>query len=99
MTVKFKKGSEVFDSGVCMRNLNFLAHSQVIELFIGSQCGGHGKCAGDKIIFKEADRKRVNPPTELERRHFTQAQLDQGIRLACQCFPNHDDEEFEVEFL
>lgn len=76
-------------------NLNLLAHAQTLELEVGSRCGGHGICGGDRI------RILGTPPlseiTEAERRHLSEAELAAGIRLACQCFPNDSAIALRVE--
>lgn len=73
-------------------NLNLLAHAQTIELEIGSRCGGHGKCGGDRVrILPQADgsaHPALSPVTDEERRHLTAGEIESGFRLACQCFPN-----------
>jgi ferredoxin len=96
MSVIFIRDHERLDSGACFRNLNLLAHSQMIELFIGSECGGHGKCGRDRVILNQVDQAQVNPPTEIEKAHLTQKEFDLGLRLACQCFPENDDLKIEV---
>jgi ferredoxin len=88
MSVKFIRGDQIIDSGECLRDLNLLAHAQLIELEIGSSCGGYGKCAGDRVVLSEKDQAQVNPPTEVEQKHFSKSELARGLRLACQCFPN-----------
>ena len=96
MTVKFRRNGLVIDSGECLRNLNLLAHAQMIELEIGSRCGGYGECAGDRLVLEAADLKKVNAPTEIEKEHFSAEELARGLRLACQCFPNQDNDEIIV---
>ena len=95
MSVVFSRSGVEYDSGLCLRGLNLLGHAQMIELFIGSQCGGHGKCGKDRVILDAEDSAKVNPPTELERIHLGKL-LDQGYRLACQCFPNDDELKLRV---
>jgi ferredoxin len=96
MSIIFKQSETQFDSGGCFRNLNLLAHSQMIELFIGSQCGGHGKCGKDRVILNPRDKDLVNSPTQIERAHLSQEEIDLGVRLACQCFPEQDELKIEV---
>ena len=91
MSVIFVRDGQEFDSGMCLRGLNVLGHAQMIELFIGSQCGGHGKCGKDRIHLESRDRALVNTPTAIERAHLSAEQLEAGLRLACQCFPESDD--------
>ena len=91
MSVQFLKNNEVFDSEMCMRDLNLLAHAQMLELFIGSQCGGHGRCGADRVVLDAEDRTKVNEPTAIEKHHLSAEELAQGLRLACQCFPNEDN--------
>ena len=90
MTVKFKKQNSILDSGECLRGLNLLGHAQLIELELGSTCGGHGKCGKDRIVISGEDLQKVNPPTEIEKMHLKTDQIARGMRLACQCFPNED---------
>lgn len=42
-------------------------------------CGGHGKCGKCKVRAEGA----LSPVTDTERNHLTQAELHDGIRLAC----------------
>jgi 2Fe-2S ferredoxin len=91
MSVVFFKDAREHDSGLCLAGLNLLAHAQMIELFIGSECGGHGKCGRDRVILPEKARAQVNAPTAIERAHLKPEELEAGYRLACQCFPNSDD--------
>lgn len=79
----------------CERNLNLLAHAQAIELDIGSQCGGHGICGGDRV--RVPGSALLSPVTEPEREHLSPEELAQGWRLACQCFPERNDAELKVQ--
>lgn len=100
MTVKFiSPEREICDTGIGERNLNLLAHAQAVELEIGSRCGGHGICGGDRVrIPSLSDRTGFSPLTEVERRHLTPEQVAQGWRLACQCFPDQEAPDVVVEF-
>lgn len=91
-TIRFHMpdGSER-DCGACMRDLNMLGHAQLIELEIGSECGGHGICGGDKVrIDDPAARALMSDITAEEEVHLSSAEIAQGWRLACQCYPNRD---------
>jgi len=90
MSVKFLRKTEIFDSEVCWQGLNLLGHAQMIELFLGSKCGGHGECGADRIRLCPDDQKKVNPPNAIEREFLSEAELTSGLRIACQCFPNED---------
>ena len=68
--------------------LNLLAHAQAIELEIGSACGGHGVCGGDRVRLTPEANAQCSPITSAEREHLTDAEIASGIRLACQCWPN-----------
>jgi Na+-transporting NADH:ubiquinone oxidoreductase subunit NqrF len=81
----------------CLSQLNLLAHAQIEELEIGSQCGGHGICGGDRLKTDPLDRSKFSPITEIERKHFSNQQLQAGYRLGCQCWPEADDLEMEVQ--
>jgi ferredoxin len=86
----FVRGGIEFDSGVCLRGLNLLAHAQMIELPTGSRCGGHGKCGADRVILDPESQKQVNPPSPIERHQLSPEELSRGLRLACQTFPGAD---------
>ena len=74
----------------CFRNLNLLAHAQTEEINVGSQCGGHGKCGGDRVlIIQGADR--LSSLTELEKKHLSPEEICAGVRLACQAWPEDDN--------
>lgn len=80
-------------------NLNLLAHAQTIELELGSRCGGHGKCGGDRIRISTLNQGALNLSaiTESERIHLSSEELSSGIRLACQCFPDAPVSTLRVE--
>lgn len=99
MTVRFKVLDQVIDTGESFRGLNLLGHAQMIELFIGSECGGHGKCGKDRVILSPTEQLKVNPPTEIEKHQLTESELAMGMRLACQCFPNSDKLMIEASVL
>ena len=98
MSVKFIHHENEMDTGECIRELNLLAHAQLIELDIGSQCGGHGKCGKDKIRLNLDDQKKINPPTAIEMHQLTQIEIAEGVRLACQCFPHESQQEMSIFF-
>jgi len=81
----------------CYRSLNLLAHAQMEELEIGSRCGGHGVCGGDRVLIREG-RNNLSQVTEAERKHLSQEELEQGYRLACQSWPQQDHDHLVVEF-
>lgn len=81
----------------CEPNLNILAHAQAIELGIGSRCGGHGKCGGDRVKALGNSAEWLSPVTDDERKHLSAAEIDSGIRLGCQCFPENPDAEIHFE--
>ncbi|MEN9723744.1 MAG: hypothetical protein RJB38_1730 [Pseudomonadota bacterium] len=86
----------------CERQLNLLAHAQAIELEIGSRCGGHGVCGGDRVQVvsgsQQAPGPLLSPLTESERQHLSAEEIEQGFRLACQCFPESSQAALEVHF-
>lgn len=82
-----KKDSRVFDTETTEPNLNLLAHAQLIELEIGSICGGHGICGKDRIQIDINDQKKFSTPTADEKKHLTTEEIEAGFRLACQCYP------------
>jgi ferredoxin len=94
--IKFTRGSALenptqkLDSIPCYRTLNLLAHAQMEELDIGSLCGGHGICGGDRIQILTGSQ-RLSPITEKEKEHLSEQMLQEGWRLGCQCWPEKDD--------
>jgi ferredoxin len=80
----------------CERNLNILAHAQSIELEIGSRCGGHGVCGGDRVKVAPAAHALLSPVTAAEREHLSAAELGDGWRLACQAYPERSQRAIEV---
>ncbi len=79
--------------------LNILAHAQCIELDVGSRCGGHGVCGGDRIKLDPTTLALCSPVTDAEREHLSDAEIAAGIRLACQCWPNASTSDFRVTVL
>jgi ferredoxin len=79
----------------CYSQLNLLAHAQLDELAIGSRCGGHGHCGGDRVRVTASDGA-LSKVTDAEREHLTAAELANGWRLACQCFPERDGQRVEL---
>jgi len=83
---------QVFDSGECEPQLNLLAHAQLIELSIGSECGGHGKCGKDRIVIPVESAKNFSQVNSVERGLLSPEEISRGVRLACQCFPEKSNQ-------
>jgi ferredoxin len=93
MELKFlRPAGNCVPADFCERNLNILAHAQAIELEIGSRCGGHGVCGGDRIRIPHEHARLFSQVTEDERKHLSARELTDGWRLACQCFPDGDSD-------
>ena len=87
--VEFYRKTERIGEVDCVEpNLNLLAHAQMIELAVGSRCGGHGKCGGDRVRILSGSVGALSPLTESEGIHLSTDEIAQGYRLACQCFPS-----------
>jgi len=82
----------------CYGRLNLLAHAQILELDVGSECGGHGVCGSDRVRPRPEDSAKLSPLTEEEREHLSSEEIAAGWRLACQCWPLADDLDIEVEY-
>jgi ferredoxin len=95
VTFLLPDGSRV-NTGECDRNLNLLAHAQLVELDIGSECGGHGICGKDRLKLGAKDLSLVSPVTEEEREHFSKEELAEGWRLGCQCYPEKSGTRIDV---
>ena len=78
--------------------LNLLAHAQCEEVFLGSQCGGHGKCGADRIRVLEG-ASHLSPVTAPERRLLSADDINNGVRLACQAFPDHEGFDIKIKAL
>ncbi len=61
------------------------AQSAGVELV--SLCGGIGACDSCKVRLIEGE---LSEPTLTEAAELTEAELDSGMRLACQAFPRSD---------
>jgi len=88
--IVFVRSEGSFEVDFCEPQLNLLAHAQAIELDVGSRCGGHGICGGDRVkidLSVEAREVHLSRVTADEREHLTDEELHEGWRLACQCFP------------
>lgn len=91
-----RENSDSAVSVECYSGLNVLAHAQLNELEIGSRCGGHGVCGGDRIQIFPEDQSKLSAITESELEHLTAGEIEQGWRLACQSWPIADDLEIKI---
>ncbi len=108
-TIEFKdnkrspESRQSWSTDFCEPHLNLLAHAQALEIGIGSRCGGHGVCGGDKVrVWVRLDDVKpgleaLSPITDQEREHLSAEELDSGYRLACQCYPNRSDLKLRVD--
>jgi len=88
------------DRTPCYAKLNLLGHCQLNEIGTGSQCGGHGICGKDRVLILSAsEAEALSPPSAEELKHLRTEELAQGIRLACQCYPQKDDLDLEIRVL
>ncbi len=90
-TLIFRESSKVAQIDFIDSNLNLLAHAQTVELEIGSRCGGHGKCGGDRVQILDGSTVPLSALTEAEHKILTTDEIKKGYRLACQCFPNSNE--------
>ena len=95
--MKFLTEAATLDCGFTDQKLNVLAHAQAIELEIGSRCGGHGICGGDRVLVSAEMAHLLSPVTDIEREHLSAGKIARGWRLACQCFPQASGSEIVVE--
>ncbi len=79
----------------CYRGLNILGHAQLEEIDLGSRCGGHGICGGDRVqVLPGSDP--LSKPNETERQHLSPSEIADGWRLACQIWPEKDGDEIRI---
>lgn len=83
ITVVLKNGTHVIP---CDDKDSLLDALRKHKLYSSAACGGTGKCGKCRVQFLEG----VIEPTYADRTHISQADLDKGIRLACQAFPSDD---------
>jgi ferredoxin len=98
--LEFSKPEGRYSVDFCEPQLNLLAHAQAIELEIGSRCGGHGICGGDRVrieLSAEGRARHLSRITEAEREHLSEEELQAGWRLACQCFPQPGTSSLTIE--
>jgi len=95
MSVEFSQKGKKVATVECYRNLNLLAHAQLEELDIGSLCGGHGICGGDKILISSGQDK-LSPLTDAEKQHLTPEEIQSGMRLGCQSWPMAEGLRIEI---
>jgi ferredoxin len=95
MAVTFTKNKQTTQVQ-CFRILNLLAHAQMEEIDLGSQCGGHGICGKDRILVNSTGSNDISPFTDAEKEHLTSEELQSGWRLGCQSWPQADNLEICV---
>jgi len=78
---------KVFETEL-IRELNILAHAQILEIDIGSECGGHGICGKDRIFVQNTPQEALSSPSELEIQHLGRSLVQKDTRLACQAYPS-----------
>lgn len=83
VTVVLKDGNKIIP---CNAKESLLGALRKHKLYSSAACGGTGKCGKCRIQFLEG----VIEPTYADRSHFSRADLDNGMRLACQAFPMED---------
>lgn len=83
VTVVLKESTHVIR---CNAKESLLGALRKHKLYSSAACGGTGKCGKCKVQFREG----VIEATYADRTHFSQSELDKGMRLACQAFPMED---------
>lgn len=70
-------------------NLSVLDVLYENKIDLSSHCGGRGTCGFCKI---KINNQYVNQPTPAELHLLSSEEIQQGKRLACQCYPDRDTE-------
>ena len=73
--------------GRCPEGNSLLECARLLNVDLVSLCGGVGACRRCRIQVVSG---AVSPPTAVDRDTFTEAELEQGCRLACMAFPQSD---------
>ena len=88
--VKSNNFQIIVDIEPISRRLFYTENETFYELLINSGirvqsiCGGNGTCGKCKIVVQEG-KNFLNPPTNSEMKYFTQSEIRENWRLACQC--------------
>jgi len=62
---------------------NLLEAAREIGINLNSVCGGRGVCGKCRVIIRSG-KENISPPSDAERRHLSEDDLNYGFRLACQ---------------
>ena len=73
--------------GRCPEGNSLLECARLLKVDLVSICGGVGACRRCRVQVVSG---AVSPPTAVDRDTFTEAELEQGYRLACMAFPQSD---------
>jgi uncharacterized 2Fe-2S/4Fe-4S cluster protein (DUF4445 family) len=73
--------------GRCPEGNSLLECARLLKVDLVSICGGVGACRRCRVQVVSGT---VSPPTVEDRDTFTEAELKQGYRLACETFPQSD---------
>jgi uncharacterized 2Fe-2S/4Fe-4S cluster protein (DUF4445 family) len=73
--------------GRCPEGNSLLECARLLKVDLVSICGGVGACRRCRVQVVSG---AVSPPTAEDRDIFTEAELEQGYRLACGSFPQSD---------
>ena len=73
--------------GRCPEGNSLLECARLLKVDLVSICGGVGACRRCRVQVVSGT---VSPPTDEDRDTFTEAELKQGCRLACETFPQSD---------
>jgi uncharacterized 2Fe-2S/4Fe-4S cluster protein (DUF4445 family) len=74
--------------GECQKNESLLACARRLGIGISSICGGRGTCHACKVQVLKGTVSKLTPN---EYEAFTQQELKEGWRLACQTYPTSND--------
>jgi uncharacterized 2Fe-2S/4Fe-4S cluster protein (DUF4445 family) len=73
--------------GHCPEGSTLMECARLLNADLVSDCGGVGACRRCKVQIVSG---AISPPTAADRDIFTEAELEQGHRLACTAFPQSD---------
>ncbi len=97
-SVVFIRGGEVVGATDSIYpKLNLLGHAQLVEVSVGSQCGGHGVCGADRIRVVASKVGALSPLSDVEFKHLDENEIKNGYRLACQCFPEFEAPDLVIQ--
>jgi ferredoxin len=69
--------------------ISLLNNLRILDIDIGSMCGGRGNCGTCRVQVLEGERFLLHP-NDIERFRLSEVEINQNWRLACQLYSIKD---------